>query len=85
MQECSEDAFAEKTKSLLLKIREIRQDTGYSADQVLVAMLVEAVRESAEVDPKPLFDWLLGNTLPGNDLGRERWDPNFVGSRTIET
>ena len=45
MQECSEDAFVEKTKSLLLKIEEIRKDTGYGADFVLMAMLVEAIRE----------------------------------------
>ena len=73
MQECSEDAFVEKTKSLLLKIREIRQDTGYSADQVLMAMLVCTTQIA---------------TTPIDDNGKctwEYWDPNFVGSRTIET
>ena len=30
---------------MLQEIRQIRQDTGYSTDQVLLAMLVEAVRE----------------------------------------
>ncbi len=65
MQECSDDAFVEKTKSLLLKIREIRQDTGYSADQVLMAMLVSAIQTNDETKP-----W---------DSGKEWWDPNFVG------
>jgi len=73
MQECSDDAFVEKTKSLLLKIREIRQDTGYSADQVLMAMLVGAI----QIATKPIY-----NT---GKCTLEYWDPNFVGSKTIET
>lgn len=64
MQECSEDAFVEKTKSLLLKIREIRQDTGYSGDQVLMAMLVSAIQMTTEP-----IKW---------DFEKEHWDPNFV-------
>lgn len=62
MQDNGKDVFADNVRRLLREIREIRQDTVYSTDQVLMAMLVEAVRESAEVDPKPLFDWLCDNT-----------------------
>lgn len=39
------DVFSENVRRLLREIREIRQDTGYAPDQVLMAMLVEAVRE----------------------------------------
>lgn len=73
MQECSDDSFVGKTKSLLLKIREIRQDTGYSADQVLMAMLVSAI----QIATKPIDD--------NSKCTWEYWDPNYVGSRTIET
>lgn len=45
MQDDEIEAFCDNVRCLLQEIREIRQDTGYSADQVLVAMLVEAVRE----------------------------------------
>jgi len=38
------EIFCENVKQLLSAIREIRTDTGYSSDQVLLAMLVEAVR-----------------------------------------
>ena len=38
------EIFCENVKQLLGEIREIRTDTGYSSDQVLLAMLVEAVR-----------------------------------------
>ena len=38
----NEDAFFEDVRRVLRKIREIRQDTGYSTDQVLMAMLVVA-------------------------------------------
>ena len=38
------EIFCENVKQLLSEIREIRTDTGYSSDQVLLAMLVEAVR-----------------------------------------
>ena len=65
MQEYSDDAFVERTKSLLLKIREIRQDTGYSADQVLMAMLVSAIQMATEP-----IKW---------DFEKEHWDLNFVG------
>ena len=77
MQECSDDVFIEKTKSLLLKIIEIRQDTGYSADQVLIAMLVSAI----QIATKPISIEDVG----GDKCTWEYWDPNFVGSRTIET
>lgn len=73
MQECSDDSFVEKTKSLLLKIREIRQDTGYSTDQVLMAMLVSAI----QIATKPIAD--------NGKCTWEYWDPNYVGSKTIET
>jgi len=45
MQSNGTDAFMENVRSLLREIREIRQDTGYAPDQVLMAMLVESVRE----------------------------------------
>lgn len=45
MQSNDLDAFADNVRRLLREIREIRQDTGYAPDQVLMAMLVEAVRE----------------------------------------
>lgn len=45
MQSNGLDAFADNVRRLLREIREIRQDTGYAPDQVLMAMLVEAVRE----------------------------------------
>jgi len=44
MPDDSIEIFCENVKQLLSEIREIRTDTGYSSDQVLLAMLVEAVR-----------------------------------------
>ena len=38
------EIFCENVKQLLSEIRQIRTETGYSSDQVLLAMLVEAVR-----------------------------------------
>ncbi len=36
--------FCDNVRSLLCEIQQIKKDTGYSSDQVLLAMLVEAVR-----------------------------------------
>lgn len=45
MQDDEIEVFCDNVRCLLQEIRQIRQDTGYSTDQVLLAMLVEAVRE----------------------------------------
>ncbi len=45
MQERDLETFCDNVQRLLREIREIRQDTGYAPDQVLIAMLVEAVLE----------------------------------------
>lgn len=44
MPDDSVEVFCDNVKQLLSEIRQIRTETGYSSDQVLLAMLVEAVR-----------------------------------------
>lgn len=45
-----EEMFYSDVRRLLREIVKIRQDTGYSADQVLMAMLVEATLEKNKTD-----------------------------------
>ena len=57
MPDESIEIFCENVKQLLSAIREIRTDTGYSSDQVLLGMLVEAVRGVAIAPDDGESDW----------------------------
>ncbi len=48
MHEHDNEAFVNNVRGLLREVLQIRYETGYSTDQVLAAMIAEAVRELKE-------------------------------------